>query len=347
MSGPVSTAGLGTSTKLIGLTKHTKHGHLPSPVSPYFVAPPAQSALSFNSIALAAAIARTATTWDDAPVVLLDGLQQSALIELETLLQDGSAFALESHFKFLADTAGSQFAAKVGAGIAHLYMDALGYAWRANAACLSSSLDPHADFIYEGGNASGHGVVLAEAHGSGRVRTTVEQKMIVLDVEEGQVDSLVEGLEALDLTARPSTFRRGTMACTGIEFCKLALVETKARARTVVAELESRLPDFDVPFSIHVNGCPNSCARTQVADVGLKGMVQKDEDGNLVEVFQVHLGGGLGTEPSLARKTRALKVRAEDLPDYVERLAGRYLAQRDAGESFAAWARRADEDDLR
>ncbi|MFS3135388.1 hypothetical protein ACLRDC_08355 [Gluconacetobacter sacchari] len=166
MSGPVSTAGLGTSTKLIGLTKHTKHGHVPSPVSPYFVAPPAQSALSFNSIALAAAIARTATTWNDAPVVLLDGLQQSALIELETLLQDGSAFALESHFKFLADTAGSQFAAKVGAGIAHLYMDALGYAWRANAACLSSSLDPHADFIYEGGNASGHGVVLAEAHGS-------------------------------------------------------------------------------------------------------------------------------------------------------------------------------------
>ncbi|MGY3539847.1 hypothetical protein ACVIIY_004067 [Bradyrhizobium sp. USDA 4515] len=166
MSTPVSTAGLGTSTKLIGLTKHTKHGHVPSPVSPHFLAPPARPALSFNSTALAAAIARTATTWDDAPVVLLDGLQQSALIELETLLQDGSAFALESHFKFLADAAGSQFAAKVGTGIAHLYMDALGYAWRANAACLSSSLDPHADFIYEGGNAAGHGVVLAEAHGS-------------------------------------------------------------------------------------------------------------------------------------------------------------------------------------
>jgi hypothetical protein len=166
MSGLVSTAGLGTSIKLIGLTKHTKHGHVPSCVSPHFVAPPAQPALSFNSIALAAAIARTATTWDDAPAVLLDGLQQSALIKLETLLQDGSVFALESHFKFLADTAWSQFAAKVGAGIAHLYMDALGYAWRANAACLSTSLDPHADFIYEGGNASGHGVVLAEAHGS-------------------------------------------------------------------------------------------------------------------------------------------------------------------------------------
>ena len=166
MNGPVLITGLGTSAKSIGLTKHTKHRHIPSPVSPNFVAPPVQSSLSFNPIALAAAIARTATTWDDAPVDLLDGLQQSALIELVTLLQDGSTFALQPHFTILADTARSQFAAKVGAGIAHLYMDALGFAWRANAACLSSSLDPHADFIYEGGNASGHGVVLAEAHGS-------------------------------------------------------------------------------------------------------------------------------------------------------------------------------------
>jgi sulfite reductase (ferredoxin) len=161
------------------------------------------------------------------------------------------------------------------------------------------------------------------------------------------VAGLTAGLEAAGLPSAPSEWRRGVMACTGIEFCKLALVETKARARTVVAELERRLPDFDAPFSIHVNGCPNSCARTQVADVGLKGMVHKDDEGNLVEVFQVHLGGSLGTEPSLARKTRALKVRAEDLPDYIERLAGHYLAQRGPGESFASWARRAEEDDLR
>jgi sulfite reductase (ferredoxin) len=188
---------------------------------------------------------------------------------------------------------------------------------------------------------------LAERYGSGRVRLTAQQKLLVLDVPQDQVDALEQGLQAAGLPTTPSEWRRGVMACTGIEFCKLALVETKARARTVVAELERRLPDFDVPFSIHVNGCPNACARTQVADVGLKGMVQTDEEGRLVEVFQVHLGGSVGTDPQFARKTRALKVRAEDLPDYIERLAKHYLEQRQSGEAFAAWARRADEDDLR
>jgi sulfite reductase (ferredoxin) len=183
--------------------------------------------------------------------------------------------------------------------------------------------------------------------GSGRVRLTAHQKLLVLDVPGASTADAQAALAELGLSAEPSEWHRGVMACTGIEFCKLALVETKARARSVVEELERRLPDFDVPFSIHVNGCPNACARTQVADVGLKGMVQTDEDGTLVEVFQVHLGGGLGTDPQLARKTRALKVRAEDLPDYIERLAGRYLGQREEGESFARWAHRAEEDDLR
>ncbi|CAM5649403.1 hypothetical protein SALBM217S_00957 [Streptomyces griseoloalbus] len=114
---------------------------------------------------------------------------------------------------------------------------------------------------------------VAEAHGSGRVRTTVEQKMIILDVEESQVDSLVESLEALDLSARPSPFRRGTMACTGIEFCKLAIVETKARGASLIDELERRMPEFDEPITINLNGCPNACARIQVADIGLKGQL--------------------------------------------------------------------------
>ncbi|MGX1027193.1 sulfite reductase SirA [Streptomyces sp. SAI-097] len=187
---------------------------------------------------------------------------------------------------------------------------------------------------------------LAEAHGSGRVRTTVEQKMIVLDVEEGQVDSLVESLEALDLTARPSTFRRGTMACTGIEFCKLAIVETKARGASLIDELERRLPDFDEPLTINLNGCPNACARIQTADIGLKGQLVLDEHGQQVEGYQVHLGGALGLEPGFGRKVRGLKVTAEELPDYVERVLKRYQADREDGERFATWAARASEEAL-
>ncbi|MFC7999502.1 sulfite reductase SirA [Streptomyces rochei] len=187
---------------------------------------------------------------------------------------------------------------------------------------------------------------LAEAHGSGRVRTTVEQKMIILDVEQDRVDSLVESLEALDLTARPSTFRRGTMACTGIEFCKLAIVETKARGASLIDELERRLPEFDEPLTINLNGCPNACARIQTADIGLKGQLVLDARGEQVEGYQVHLGGALGLEPGFGRKVRGLKVTAEELPDYVERVLKRYQAEREDGERFATWAARASEEAL-
>ncbi|MDX3072252.1 nitrite/sulfite reductase [Streptomyces sp. NPDC088354] len=187
---------------------------------------------------------------------------------------------------------------------------------------------------------------LAEAHGSGRLRTTVEQKMIVLDVEQDRVDSLVAGLEALDLQVKPSTFRRGTMACTGIEFCKLAIVETKARGASLIDELERRLPDFAEPITINVNGCPNACARIQVADIGLKGQLVLDGDGNQVEGFQVHLGGALGLEAGFGRKVRGLKVTSDELPDYVERVLRRFQAGREDGERFAQWVTRASEEDL-
>lgn len=187
---------------------------------------------------------------------------------------------------------------------------------------------------------------LAEEHGSGRVRTTVEQKMIVLDVADDQVDSLVAGLESLDLRVKPSPFRRGTMACTGIEFCKLAIVETKARGASLIDELEHRIPDFDQPITINVNGCPNACARIQVADIGLKGQLMLDGDGNQVEGYQVHLGGALGLEPAFGRKVRGLKVTAAELPDYVERVLTRFSKERETDERFATWAARASEEAL-
>jgi len=188
---------------------------------------------------------------------------------------------------------------------------------------------------------------LAEAAGSDQVRLTAQQKLLILDVKPDAIDPLVGGLEQLGLAARPTEFRRGAMACTGIEFCKLAIVETKALAANLVDDLEKRLPSFEHPLSIHVNGCPNSCARIQVADIGLKGSIVRDAAGEQVEGFQVHLGGGLGLDTGLGRKPRGLKVPSAELPEFVARVAARYDEQHEPDESFAAWAQRAEESDLK
>jgi sulfite reductase (ferredoxin) len=188
---------------------------------------------------------------------------------------------------------------------------------------------------------------IVEAHGSTRIRTTPMQKLVVLDVEEDRVESLVAALAGIGLHARPSQWRRNTMACTGIEYCKLAIVNTKDRAATLIDELEQRVPELDTPITVNVNGCPNSCARIQTADIGLKGMLVNDADGNTVEGFQVHLGGALGFQAGFGRKLRAHKVAGDHLPDYIEKLSRTYLEQREDDESFARWVSRADEEVLR
>ncbi|WP_285136494.1 nitrite/sulfite reductase [Microbacterium sp. lyk4-40-TSB-66] len=194
---------------------------------------------------------------------------------------------------------------------------------------------------------------LIEEHGSTRLRTTPHQKVVILDIAEDRVESLVAGLDELGLQARPSLIRRGTIACTGIEFCKLAIVETKVNATAAVLDLEERLAAFDLPhpISLHVNGCPNSCARIQTADIGLKGQLVTI-DGEQVPGYQVHLGGGLASqdrdEAGLGRTVRGLKVAADGIADYVDRVVRRFLDERDvaADETFAQWAHRADEEAL-
>src|SRR5687768_17224713 len=185
---------------------------------------------------------------------------------------------------------------------------------------------------------------LADRHGAGRVRTTAQQKLVILDVPDENVEPLVAALAVHDLLVRPSAFRRGTMACTGLEFCKLAIVETKQHAQDLYAELEKRLPDFDVPIGINVNGCPNSCARFQTADIGFKGSMVRDAGGEMVEGFQVHLGGHLGVEATFGRKFRGHKVTKAETVDYCERVLRGYMERRTDGESFAAYVARADEE---
>ncbi|MFD0558548.1 sulfite reductase (ferredoxin) [Stackebrandtia endophytica] len=187
---------------------------------------------------------------------------------------------------------------------------------------------------------------IAERHGADRVSATPMQKLLLLDVPEANVAAAVADLAELGLVADPSPWRRATMACTGIEFCKLAIVDTKDRATALVGELERRVPELDTPISIHVNGCPNACARTQTADIGLKGQLMT-VDGRQVPGFQVHLGGGAGVHAGFGRKLRGLKVTSAELDDYVERLTRRYLAGRKATEPFAEWVVRVEEAELR
>nr|WP_275585523.1 nitrite/sulfite reductase [Blastococcus saxobsidens] len=184
---------------------------------------------------------------------------------------------------------------------------------------------------------------LADEYGQGRIRTTTQQKLVILDVPDDKVEALVTALAEHDLQVRPSAFRRGTMACTGLEFCKLAIVETKQHAQDLYAELEKRLPDFDVPIGINVNGCPNSCARFQTADIGFKGSMVKDDSGEMVEGFQVHLGGHLGVEATFGRKFRGHKVTKAETADYCERILRGFVERRTDGESFAHYVSRAEE----
>ncbi|MBO0855907.1 MAG: nitrite/sulfite reductase [Nocardia sp.] len=190
-----------------------------------------------------------------------------------------------------------------------------------------------------------------EAVGANRIRFTPYQKIVVLDVPDDKVEQLIAELEPLGLQARPSVWRRNLLACSGIEFCKLSFVETRKRSQVLAPELEQRLADInaelDVPITININGCPNSCGRSQIADIGFKGQLVDDGEGNQVEGYQVHLGGSLGVDTGFGRKLRQHKVVSAELGDYIERVVRNFVKNRDEGERFAQWAARADDADLR
>ena len=191
----------------------------------------------------------------------------------------------------------------------------------------------------------------AEKAGSDRIRFTPYQKLIILDVADETLEPLIADLAALGLPARPSHWRKNLMACSGIEFCKLSFAETRKRSQVLVPELEQRLADInsqlDVPITININGCPNSCARSQIADIGFKGQLVDDGEGNQVEGFQVHLGGSLGFDSAFGRKLRQHKVTSVEMGDYIDRVVRQFVKNRNEGERFAEWAVRADEGDLR
>jgi sulfite reductase (ferredoxin) len=180
---------------------------------------------------------------------------------------------------------------------------------------------------------------LARSAGSKRIRLTVTQNLIVLDVPEEERERLADGLALLNLQVNPSSFRTGTLACTGKKFCKLALTETKDRASELIEHLERVLPDFTTPFRISVTGCPNSCAHYQVCDIGFVGDFLNTPAGK-IEAYRVYLGGHLGEGYTFGRELQH-KIPAEEIKFYVERLVRQYLEGRTgAQESFQSYIAR-------
>jgi sulfite reductase (ferredoxin) len=186
---------------------------------------------------------------------------------------------------------------------------------------------------------------LAARHASGRLRTTVMQNLVVLDVRRGRIADVSAALQDIGLPLEVSAFTRGTVACTGTEFCKLALTETKGFAARLVDELETRLPGFDDHVKIHVTGCPNSCGQHWIADIGLEGKKVKHE-GRLVDAYYFCIGGAAGGHAAIARPV-GYRVPAFEVAPSIERLVRTYLVERRSGETFRAFCARHDDVTLR
>ena len=186
---------------------------------------------------------------------------------------------------------------------------------------------------------------LSEKYAGAEIRTTVMQNFILPNVPQANLEAVLTGLAGLGLTVEASNFWRGTVACTGTEFCKLAITETKGFARWLVEEMEDRLPGFDQQLSLHVTGCPNSCGQHWIADVGLEGKKLKHE-GKLADAWSFALGGALGVHSGVARLVN-YRCLSTDVPDALERLFRRYLETRSGNENLRAWFAAHSNDELR
>lgn len=178
---------------------------------------------------------------------------------------------------------------------------------------------------------------LADRYGTGELRNTPFQNMLIPHVETSDVEALSAELAALDLAPKVG-IRGTTIACTGVQFCRLALTETKVRTADLVDHLEARFSDLDVPFTINLTGCSNACTRYQVADLGFMGASHLGE-----EVYNVHLAGSLGEAQRLGKKLKG-RVRATELNTYAERVLADFRASRLPGESFVRFVDRVGAD---
>ena len=186
---------------------------------------------------------------------------------------------------------------------------------------------------------------LADRFASGELRTTNMQNLLIVNVPQQNTEALAKELDAVDLPVGASPFWRGAIACTGTEFCKLAITETKSFARRVVEELQERLPEFDQDLKLHITGCPNSCGQHWIADIGIEGKKMK-VDGQMVDAYYFCVGGAVGKHQAIARPI-GYRCPASEVPYAIERLLRRYLARRLTGENLCQFFARHTDAELR
>ena len=186
---------------------------------------------------------------------------------------------------------------------------------------------------------------LAEQHGSGELRTTNTQNLVVVNVRQEKTHAVALALESAGLHVAASSFWRGAVACTGSEFCKLAITETKAFTRWLVEEMEERLPEFDQQLRLNVTGCPNSCGQHRLADIGMEGKKIK-RDGQMVDAYYFCLGGSVGQHAGFARPV-GYRCAADEAPEAIERLLRHYLIKRDPEENLRQFFARHSDLELR
>ncbi|MEZ2346338.1 nitrite/sulfite reductase [Terriglobus sp. RCC_193] len=186
---------------------------------------------------------------------------------------------------------------------------------------------------------------LADAYGDGKLSLTIQQNAIITSVSNEKIQALVEKINALGLHVEATNFWRGTVACTGTEFCKLAIAETKSFSRWLVDEMEERVPNFDQQLRINVTGCPNNCGQAWIADIGLEGKKVKHE-GQMVDAFYFCLGGALGEHAGFARAI-GYRAPATEVPVAMERLLKTYLSHRTPNENLRQYFARFSDEELR
>ena len=195
------------------------------------------------------------------------------------------------------------------------------------------------------GDQLAHVAELSERFGTGEIRTTAMQNLVFVNVPRIQTGELAKELKQIGLQIEGTPFWRGAIACTGTEFCKLAITETKSFTRWLVEEMESRLPEFDQQLKLHVTGCPNSCGQHWIADIGLEGKKVK-QNGSLVDAYYFCVGGSVGAWARTGRPV-GYRAAATEVPEALERLLRTYLATREERENLRAWFARHTDVEIR